>query len=112
MSDKTPFDPVQAQLDAYNAGDVDAFVRCFAPTIVCEDGEGKRLFVGNATMRARYAQLFAESPGLRCELGSRVRVGEYVIDELRVIGREGETVHAVAIYHVRGGVIAHIRFLR
>jgi len=112
MSKQASFDPVQAQLDAYNARDVDAFVRCFAPTIVCEDGQGKKLFVGNATMRTRYAELFADSPGLHCELKSRVRLGEYVIDEILVMGRDGEMVHAVAIYHVKGGVITHIRFLR
>lgn len=112
MEDGTAFDPVQTQLDAYNARDVNAFVRCYAPTIVCEDGEGKRLFVGNATMRARYADLFADSPNLHCELKSRVRVGEYVIDEIGVTGRDGEMVHAVVIYHVKGDVITHIRFLR
>jgi hypothetical protein len=112
MDENSTFDPVQAQLDAYNARDVDRFVRCFAPTIVCEDGEGKRLFVGNAMMRARYAVLFAESPNLHCELRTRVRVGEYVMDEIGVTNRDGEIVHAMVIYHVRGAVITHIRFLR
>jgi hypothetical protein len=112
MSDKTPFDPVQAQLDAYNARDVDAFVRCFAPTIICEDGDGRRLFVGNATMRTRYAELFVNSPNLHCELRTRLRVAEYVIDEVGVTGPDGNIVHAVVIYHVRGGTITHIRFLR
>jgi hypothetical protein len=99
-------------MDAYNARDVDAFVRCFAPTIICEDGDGKRLFVGNATMRSRYAALFADSPNLHCELRTRLRAGEFVIDEIDVTGREGEIVHAVVIYHVRGNLISHIRFLR
>jgi hypothetical protein len=112
MNDHTKIDPVQAQLDAYNRRDVDAFVRCFAPTIVCEDGDGKRLFVGNATMRARYAALFADSPNLHCEVMNRLEVGEFVIDEVGVTGRDGEIVHAVVIYHVRGAVITHIRFLR
>jgi hypothetical protein len=31
---------------------------------------------------------------------------------LGVTGRDGEIVHAVVIYHVRGAVITHIRFLR
>ena len=112
MNDSTPFDPVQAQLDAYNARNVDAFVRCFAPTIICEDGVGKRLFIGNATMRERYAALFAESPNLHCEVRMRLRIGEYAIDEVDVTGPDGEIVHAVVIYHVKGNLITHIRFLR
>jgi hypothetical protein len=112
MNDESPFDPVQAQLEAYNRRDVDAFVRCFAPTIICEDGVGKRLFIGNATMRARYAALFADSPNLHCEVRTRLRAGEYVIDELDVTGRDGEIVHAVVVYHVKGSLITHIRFLR
>jgi hypothetical protein len=112
MNDKTVFDPVQAQLDAYNARDVDAFVRCFAPNIICEDGDGKRLFVGNAMMRARYSVLFAESPNLHCELKQRMRAGEFVADEIDVTSRDGEIVRAIVVYHVKGSVISHIRFLR
>jgi hypothetical protein len=70
MSDPSPFDPVQAQLDAYNARDVEAFVRCYSVNIVGEDGRGRRLFEGSAAMRGRYAAMFAASPDLRCELKS------------------------------------------
>ena len=106
-------DPVQAQLDAYNARDVDAFLAAYAEDAVIEDARGTVLMRGRDEMRAGYAPMFDESPDLRCELVSRIRAGDYVIDEERVTGHSvGQDVHAVLVYHVAGGLIDHVRFIR
>jgi hypothetical protein len=107
-------DPVEAQLAAYNAHDVDAFMRCYAPDCVIEDGAGARLLTGHAEMRTRYAALFENSPDLHCEIVSRVQIGDYVIDEERITGRVPDLRRAVVIYHVDkpSGLISHVRFLR
>jgi hypothetical protein len=108
------FGPVEAQLEAYNAHDVDAFMRCYAPDCVIEDGAGARLLTGHAEMRARYESLFANSPDLHCEIVTRIRIGDYVIDEERITGRVPDLRRAVVIYHVdeSSGLISHVRFLR
>ena len=106
--------PVDAQLAAYNAHDVDAFMICYTPDCVIEDGAGTRLLTGHAEMRPRYETLFASSPNLHCEIASRICIGDYVIDEERITGRVPDLRHAVAIYRIdiSSGLISHVRFLR
>jgi hypothetical protein len=108
------FDPVDTQLAAYNAHDVDAFMACYTRDCVIEDGAGNRLMTGHDDMRPRYQALFANSPALHCEIDSRVRIGQYVIDEERITGRVPDLRRAVVIYRIdaASGLIAHVRFLR
>lgn len=65
-------------------------------------------------MREQYSPLFDSSPDLHARLVSRITVGDYVIDEEDVTGRNVEgfpdRVHAVAIYRVEGEKITHLRF--
>lgn len=105
-------DPVQAQLEAYNARDVEQFIACYTPEVVIEDGAGNLIMQGHDAMRKRYGTMFAAYPDLHCRLASRIRIGDYVVDEERITGRAAQEEHAVAIYRVEGGLIAHVRFLR
>lgn len=112
------FDPVEAQLAAYNARDVDAFIACYCVDCAIDDGAGKRLMTGHTEMRARYRALFDGSPNLHCEIVHRTRVGDYLIDEESISGRlpgtTPELTRAVVIYRVdtASGLISHVRFLR
>ncbi len=105
---------VDAQLSAYNAHDVEAFMVCYTLDCVVEDGTGTRLLAGHAEMRPRYQALFASSPNLHCDIASRVCIGNYVIDEERISGRVPDLRHAVVIYRIdqASGLISHVRFLR
>ncbi len=105
-------DPVEAQLDAYNARDVERFAPCFAEDVVVEDGAGKVLMRGREQLHAAYRDMFAAHPALRCRVVHRIRVGDYVIDEERIAGRGPTELHVVAIYRVEGGLIAAVRLLR
>ena len=104
--------PVEAQLTAYNAQDVDAFVECFAEDVVIEDGAGKVISTGRAVMRENYARMFATHPQNRAEITQRLTTGNYVVDHERITGRTPEPYFAVAIYRVEDGLIRHVRFLR
>jgi hypothetical protein len=106
--------PVEAQLAAYNAHDVDAFMCCYTADCAIDDGDGTRLLTGHAEMRPRYVALFASSPNLRCEIVSRVCIGDYVIDEEKISGRVPNLRRAVVIYRIdkSSGLISHVRFLR
>ncbi|MEI6736983.1 MAG: nuclear transport factor 2 family protein [Pseudomonadota bacterium] len=94
-------DPVETQLTAYNVHDVDAFLACYTDDCIVEDGAGALLMSGKAEMRSRYETLFASSPDLHAEIVSRVRIGEYVIDEEQITGRVPAFRRAVAVYHLR-----------
>lgn len=113
MNDKNLI-PVEAQLAAYNAHDVDAFMACYTTDCVIEDGQGVRLMAGHAEMRPRYEALFANSPKLHCDIASRVCIGDYIIDEENITGRVPDLRRAVVIYRIDklSRLISHVRFLR
>lgn len=106
--------PVERQLEAYNARDLETFLNCYAEDCLVEDGVGHVQMQGRDAMRERYANLFANSPNLHCRLMNRIPVGSYVIDEERVTGSMGseEERHVVAVYLVEDGLIRRVRFLR
>lgn len=105
-------DPTERQLIAYNARDVDAFVVCYTEDVVVEGALGERILAGRAALDARYRPMFATYPNLHCEVVSRIYVGDYILHEERITGRQPSSEHVVAIYRIVDGLIAHVRFLR
>ena len=105
-------DPTERQLVAYNAHDADAYAVCFAEDVVVEDALGKRTAAGRAEVHERWAAMFTRYPKVHAEVTSRIRVGEFVLHEESVTGRDENPEHVVAIYRVRGGLIDHVRFIR
>jgi len=57
-------DPVEEQVEAYNAHDLERFIGCYSPDVVIEDGIGNRLLQGRDAMREMYGLLFqaAQTP--------------------------------------------------
>lgn len=111
-----PFDPVQEQLEAYNARDLERFLACYDPQVVFENAAGQQISAGVEAMRVSYGALFANSPELHAEVPTRIRVGEFVVDEehvtgLNVPGLPGGEMHAAVVYQVRGGLIINVRLL-
>ena len=110
--------PIDRQLAAYNARDVDAFINCFTTDCVIDDAGGSRLMTGHTEMRTRYRVLFDGSPNLHCDIVHRTCIGNHVIDEEAISGRlpgvNPELRRAVVIYRVdtASGLIAHVRMLR
>ncbi len=100
----TSHDPVQLQVDAYNAHDVEAFLGCYGDDAVIRHGDGRVLMGDKDTMRAAYTQLFAENPDLRAEIPNRLEVGPWVVDE-EVVTAGGREMHALVAYEVRDGLI-------
>lgn len=107
----TDLTPVEGQLAAYNARDVDQFVACYSPDVVVRDGAGSTLMQGRDSMRAEYEPFFAQCPGLRAEILNRIAAGDYVIDEERIHGWQPDPVRAVAIYHIADGLIDQVRLI-
>jgi hypothetical protein len=108
------FDPVETQLAAYNARDIETFLSCYTDDCVVDDGEGNRLLAGLGQLRTRYETLFADSPKLHADVVHRTRIGRYVLDEEVISGRVPDLRRAIAIYRIdtASGLIEHVRFLR
>lgn len=101
---------VQAQLDAYNAKDIDAFLATYAEDAQIFEHPASLLASGSAQLRERYAARFKE-PNLHAVIVTRMVMGDIVIDHERVTRSFPEgpgLLDAVAIYEVRDGKIAKV----
>ena len=106
-------DFVQAQLDAYNAQDLDAYCAFFTDDIVVSDLNGQVTTRGNEAYRARYAGAFRQFPQNKAELLNRIVVGSTVVDHERVVRAPGgETFEIIAIYTIADGKIARVDFAK
>lgn len=111
-SPKSPVAVVQAQLDAYNAKDIDTLLATYAPDAEQFTLHRERLAKGHATMRERFLLGFAE-PDLHARLLSRSVVGNVVTD-VKLITRnfpEGfGTLEMLCVYQVQHGLIQKASF--
>lgn len=107
-----PLAVVQAQLDAYNAKDIDALLATYAPDAEQYVLHGERLAQGHAQMRERFLARFAE-PDLHARLLSRTVVGAMVVDYELITRNFPEglgTVEMLCVYEVVGGRIQRASF--
>lgn len=106
-------DMVQAQLDAYNAQDLDKLVGFFSDDVVVADVGGAVMFQGIDAYRQRQEKLFADYPGNRADLLGRMAIGAAVIDHERVFRTPDATPFEVGvIYSFAGEKIARMDFVR
>lgn len=111
----TPTQVVQAQLAAYNARDLEAFLACFADEAeATELGALAPAQIGKAQLRERYGELFEKSPALHCHVLNRTAFAHVVIDLEHITGRHGTSgdYQVLAIYEVRDGLIRRVHFVR
>jgi|GEM_PF-618240 len=104
---------VQAQLEAYNARNLDAFVDTYAKDVKIFQHPSKLTASGHEDLRKRYGPLFKNSPKLNAVITRRIVQGNYVIDHESVTGiGEDSPTRVVAIYEVVGGKIQNVWFVR
>jgi len=99
---------VQAQLDAYNARDIDAFVATYTNDAELFEHPAKLLAAGSAQLRERYGARFKD-PILHAAIVKRIVMGNVVVDHEKVTRTfpEGRGLaDAIAIYQVENGKIA------
>jgi len=107
-----PLDVVQAQLEAYNAQDLDAFCACFSGDCVIADLNGAVRQKGAGEIRERYAAMFAQYPENKAHIVNRIAVGDVVIDQEQIQRSPELKLEAIAIYTVRDGRISRVDFVR
>ncbi len=104
--------PVQKQLDAYNARDIDGFMQWWAEDCEYYEFPARLLARGKAAVRARHLARFEEA-NLHGRLVHRMSVGDVVVDHETVVRSFPEgpgEVDVIAIYEVAGGKIAKAWF--
>jgi putative hydrolase of HD superfamily len=112
MSHSSPLEVVQAQLNAYNAKDIEALLATYWPKAEQYATGGELLARGYEQMRPRFLARFAE-PNLHARLLSRQVAGNMVAD-LELIERtfpEGVgSIEMLCIYEVFDGRILRATF--
>lgn len=108
-----PLSPVELadeQLAAYNAHDLEAFLRPYAGDVEGYSlSTGKLQFKGKEAMRRQYSFL-AHIGDLHCNVVNRIVQGNTVIDHEDVL-MNGGPLQGVAIYEIRNGKIAKVWFV-
>lgn len=109
----SPEQVVQAQLDAYNAKDIDALMSTYHPDAEQFLLHGERLARGHTEIRPRFLTRFGE-PDLKANLLHRVVLCDFVLDHERVTRNfpEGRGyVDMMCMYEVKDGRIVKASFL-
>ncbi len=111
-SNKAHYKLAQAQLDAYNSRDVDAFLKPYAEDVKVYTFPNTLMYEGKEEMRSIYGRMFARTPDLFCKLTSRMVLGNTVIDQEEVTLVKGDKpMKAIAIYKIKGEKIAEVYFI-
>lgn len=105
---------VEAQVAAYNERNLIDFVNCHSEDIELYNYPDTTPYAtGRESLKARYGDVFENSPDLHTEILKRISLGKVVIDYERVTGRkEVESMLIIAIYEIENGLIAKARFIR
>jgi hypothetical protein len=103
----------QAQLDAYNAQNLEKYVTYFTQDCVISGLNGTPTETSRDALQARYAKAFAQFPENKAELKNRIAVGNTVLDhELVIRAPGGEQFEIIAIYTFRDGLISRVDFAK
>lgn len=98
---------VQAQVEAYNAKNIEAFLATYSDDAELFEFPDKLIARGKEQLRERYSARFVE-PQLHAEIVKRIVLGDTVVDHERVRRTFPDgpgTLDAIAIYEVRDGKI-------
>ena len=88
-----PADPVQRQLDAYNAHDLERFVAEYTEDIqVFRPPAAEPVLSGQNAFAEHYARNRFTLPNLHAEVVNRMVAGSTVVDHERVTGLQGGVV--------------------
>lgn len=110
---RTAEDVVQAQVNAYNAQDLEAFLSMYAEDAVVAKPGGEVLLSGKPALRERYGGLFRRFPLNRVRIAERRTEGGGRVDDHEIIsGRSPEKPDPWDVgwvrYGVEGGLIRRV----
>ncbi|MEM6718052.1 MAG: nuclear transport factor 2 family protein [Bacteroidota bacterium] len=104
---------VEAQITAYNAGNLEAFAATYSDDVVFYEPSMQKSIQGKAQLKELFGNLFKNNPDLHCFIDQRIVSGDTVIDHEKVQIRKGQPLlEFVAMYKVKEGKIAEVYFLK
>jgi hypothetical protein len=108
-----PVQVVQAQLDAYNRQDANAFAAVFSEDakLYMNLGDTEPTMTGREEIRRRYGDMFEANPENKSTLIGRMTQGNFVFDHEWITGRD-KPITIMAIYEVENGEIIRCWFPR
>ncbi|MBN8664079.1 MAG: nuclear transport factor 2 family protein [Chitinophagales bacterium] len=112
QNSKTPEQLAQAQLDAYNSRNIDAFLESYSDSVEIYAFPAKLLSKGKEAMRKEYGAMFQQVPNLHCTLVNRIVEGNTVIDHESVSGFGPQPLKAIAVYTISKGKISKVYFIQ
>ena len=106
-----PEEPVQRQLEAYNAHDLERFVAEYSDDVrLFRLPATEPVLIGKAALAEFYAANRFNLPKLRAEVINRMILGNKVVDHERITGLGEAVREAVAVYEVVNGSIRTVWF--
>jgi hypothetical protein len=107
----SPADPVQRQLDAYNARDLGRFLVEYTDDIqVFRPPATEPVLSGKKAFGEHYAKNRFNLPNLHARLVNRIVSGNIVVDHEDITGLSEDSLSAVAVYKVVDGRIQAVWF--
>ena len=108
---ETPEALVQRQLNAYNVGNIEAFLEPYADDVELYDYPNTLVGKGKENMRLEYGEMFAKTPNLHCEIKGRIVQGNRVIDK-ESVRFNNQTIEATVLYEIENNKIKRVYFIR
>lgn len=99
---------VQRQVEAYNAGDLDAFCAAYSEDVAVLDADGAEVVRGVGGLREMYQRVFLE--GHSSEVVNRLVVGSWVVDH-EVVHTSGQRLEGLVAYRVSRARIDRVQML-
>ncbi|MGB5498707.1 MAG: nuclear transport factor 2 family protein [Maribacter sp.] len=110
VAEESPENIVQKQVEAFNRGDLDAFVSCYTKNVLVQNFPNDTSYVGKSNMKASYKKYFTHNPDTKVKVTNLIVIGNTVIDE-ELVSVSGKNHQLVAIYEVTNGNIKSMTFI-
>jgi hypothetical protein len=108
----TPEILVQQQLNAYNAGNMEAFLAPYSDSVELYEFPNTLFAKGKDAMRKTYSSMFDNVKDFHCKLENRIIQGNTVIDHENVTGFGPKALKAIAVYTIAKGKIQKVYFIQ
>jgi putative hydrolase of HD superfamily len=109
VTDQTNAAVIDRLVEAYNAGDMEGFIDCFAPDARIYRFPDTLLHDGLSAIRTQYRAPLEQE--YRTEVSERIVVGGHVVERERVTRPGGEPTEYLTIYTIADGRITRVDFL-
>jgi len=106
---------VQAEIDAYNAHDIHAFMATYAKDAEIYEFPANLLMKGEAQIEDFYENKRFSDPRLHTDIAKRIVMGDVIVDheQIAITFPEGPgRIEAIAINEVRDGKIQKVTLIR